>query len=331
MRKNERGVALLFVMGAVAVLTVIAVELASRATVDVLLASRGSREAAFRRLADSGTEVAKGLLREPEAKSYDFWGERWNEEARFTLSETESATVRIADESGKINIIRNAGSSQDGTRMSHLIGRVFEYLRRHEPGRTEELRDVEVRMLGRLGLLPPSEGETPPKADPLVTLDGLRESGLSIRQIFGDSGVVHYFTCFGDGKVNVNTAPRAVLYALDDEIDVKLADRIASHRGDASGKRGIYKAFEETKDLQLVDGMVERSTYDGKARTVRNLYSKIQGRIATRSTCFSVRVECRVGDRIRSVWTFFEPGREEKAGEKPHRTLKALAYEDILP
>jgi len=330
-RRRERGVVLLFVMGAVAVLTVIAVELASRATVDVLLASRALRESAFRRLADSGTEVARGLLREPEAKSFDFWGERWNEEARFTLSDSESATVRIEDESGKINLVRTSGSAQEGTRLAHGIARVFEYLRRHEPGRTEELRDAEARLIARLGLLPPAPGETPLKPDPLVTLDGLREAGLSLRQIFGERGLSRFFTCFGDGKVNVNTAPRAVLYALDDEIDVSMADRIASHRGDAQGKRGIYKPFEEPKDLELVDGMVERSTYDGKARTVRNLYTKIQGRISTHSTCFSVRVECQVGDRRRNVWTYLEPGREEKAGEKPRRTLRTLAYEDILP
>jgi general secretion pathway protein K len=329
LRSRERGVVLILVMGAVAVLAVIAVELASRATTDVLLATRASREAAFRRISDSGIELAKGLLREPEAKPYDSWGERWNQTVRFTLSETESAEVQIADESGKINLVRGGG--EDAARRGRTIARVFEYLRRHEPGRTEELRDVEARVLGRLGLLAPREGEEPKKPDPLVTLDGLRESGLLARQIFGEAGIHRYFTCFGDGKVNVNTAPRAVLYALDDEINVTLADRIAAWRGDAAGKRGVYRPFEETKDLQLVDGIVERNTYDGKARAVRNLYTKLQSRISTRSTCFSIRVDCRVGDRSRTVSSFFEPAREEKAGEKPHRTLKAMAYEDILP
>jgi len=327
LRRRERGVVLIFVMGAVAVLAVIAVELASRATTDVLLASRASREAAFRRISDSGIELAKGLLKEPESKSYDFWGERWNRSVRFTLSETESAEVQIADESGKINLLRGWESA----RLPAAIARVFEYIRRHEPGRTEELREVEARLLGRLGLLAPREGEEPRKPDPLVTLDGLREVGMSTRQVFGEGGLHRYFTCFGDGKVNLNTAPRAVLYALDEEIDVTLADQIAAWRGDAAGGRGIYRPFEETKDLQLVDGVVERSAAGGSARAVRNIYTKVQGRAAARSTCFSIRVDCRVGDRLRTVWSFFEPGREEKAGAKPHRTLKVIAYEDILP
>ena len=71
--------------------------------------------------------------------------------------------------------------------------------------------------------------------------------------------------------------------------------------------------------------------YEGKGRVVRNLYSKIQGWVSTRSTCFSVRVECRVGDRSRTVWKFFEPRREERAGEKPRRTLRSLAFEEVLP
>ncbi len=331
MRTRDRGVVLLFVMGAVAVLAVIAVELASRSAVDVLLAGRVGREAAYRRLADSGTEVARGILREPEAKTFDFWGERWNDTVGFTLSEGESAEVTVVDESGKINLVRGASSPQEQERLVRSIGRVFEYLRRHEPGRTEELRDVEARLIGRLGLLAPKKGEEPRKPDPLVTLDGLREAGVSLRQIWGDGGLWRYFTCFGDGKVNINTALRPVLYALDDEIDVGLAGRIAAWRGDATGKRGIYRPFEDPKDLQMVDGMVVRSTVDGKSTTARNLYSKIQSRVSTRSTCFSVRVDCRVGERSRTVFTFFEPGRVEKPGEKAHRTLRSIAIEDILP
>ena len=84
MRRN-RGVVLLFVMGVVAVLSAIAVELAARASVDVLLASRALREATFRRMADSGIELGKGMLKEPEAKLFDFWGEPWNQEVQCAL------------------------------------------------------------------------------------------------------------------------------------------------------------------------------------------------------------------------------------------------------
>jgi len=327
--RRDRGVVLLLVMAVVAVLAALAVELAARAGVDVLLASRSLDESAFRRLADSGIEFGKGLLREPEAGTYDFWGELWNQEVRLPMSPSEAVVVRVSDESGKINIARKPGTRGDPTRLTRELHRLFEYLERYEPGRTEELRDLERRLDLRLGLIPPEEGDVAP--DPLLTLDGLREAGIGTAQIFGKGGLAQYLTCFGDGKVNVNTAPRAVLYALDPEIDAQMADRISAYRGDADGRTGTYKAFEEPKDLELVDGMVDRSAAQGQARVVRNLYLKIQPRVTTRSTAFGIRVTCRVGERSRDVWAFFEPSVEARAGEKPRRALRRLAYEEILP
>jgi general secretion pathway protein K len=329
--RKDQGVVLLFVMGVVAVLAALAVELAARASVEVLLASRASREAAFRRLVDSGIELGKGLLKESEAQLFDFWGERWNQEIRFTLSPTESVTVQVSDESGKINIVQKPTEQGDGTRLARQLARLFDYLRRFEPGRTEELRGMEARLVLRLGLLPAEKGEVPMKPDPLFTLDGLREAGLSVRQVFGKGGLARYLTCFGDGKINLNTAPRAVLYALDEDLDVEMADRISAWRGDPDGKAGIYKPFEDPKDLELVQGVVERSTFAGQAREIRNLYSKIQSQVTAKSTAFAVHIQCDAWDRMRDAWAFFEPGREERAGEKPHRTLRRVAYEEILP
>ena len=331
MRRRDRGVVLLFVMAVVAVLSLIAVELASWAGVDVLLASRVGREAAFRRLSDSGVAVGRALLREPEAAPYDFLGERWNEGARFSLGPEETVDVRVADESGKINVALGARGPGGASGLGRALGRLFEYLRRYEPGRTEELRDVEARVRSRLGLLPAKDGEVAPKPEPLVTLDGLREAGLSAEQVFGERGLARFLTTQGDGRVNLNTAPRPVLYALDDDLDAGLVDRIVAYRGDPEGKRGVYKAFEDVKDLRLVDGVVERHTFESQTKVVRDLFSKISSRITVRSTAFSVRVRSRVAGRERETWSFFEPGREERAGEKPRRTLKALAYEEILP
>ena len=331
MRQRERGVVLLFVMAAVAVLSVIAVELASRASVDVLLASRSGREAAYRRLSDSGTELGRALLLEPEAKAYDFLGEPWNRTTRFTLAPEESVEVRIADESGKIKIGPGGQGSGGAANLEKTLGRLFEYLRRYEPGRTEELRDVESRVILRLGLLPPEKGEPPRTPEPLVTLDGLREAGISPSQIFGEKGLSRYLTTFGDGKVNINTAPPAVLYALHEEMGIALAGRIAAHRGDTDGEKGEYKPYQETQDLKLVDGVVERNTLDRETRVVQDLYSKVAGRISVRSSAFSIRVRMRVLGRDRETWTFFEPRREERAGEGSHRTLRRLAHEEILP
>jgi hypothetical protein len=169
------------------------------------------------------------------------------------------------------------------------------------------------------------------KPEPLLTLDGLREAGLGLEDLFGKRGLSRYLTCFGDGKINLNTAPRAVLYALDEEFDAAIVDRIAQYRGDPEGLEGVYKPFEEPKDLRLVEGMVERAFTDSQPRVVRDLFLKVQSLVTTRSSAFSVRISARVGDRGRDAWAFFEPKRIERAGDHPRRSLRRLALEEILP
>lgn len=327
MRKSERGVALVLVLGAVALLAALAVELASRASVDALVASRSVRDAGFRRLFDSGAEIAKGMLVELEAKPCDFWGEPWNDEVRFSLGPVETGRVRVADESGKINIAR----AVEKGRLERMLRRLFSYLKAFEPGTTREWNEIESRVLGRLALGEAVDPAAGAKAEPLLTLDGLRETGLRVEQIFGERGLARYLTSFGDGKINLNTAPRAVLYALDDEFDAAVVDRIAEYRGDPEGAPGAYKPFEAVKDLELVDGVVERSVVGGQPRIVRNLATKVAPWVTTKSTAFSARVEARWNHNVRQAWVFFEPKRVERPGEGPRRELRHIALEEILP
>jgi general secretion pathway protein K len=327
MRRRERGVALLLVLGAVALLAALAVELAARANVEVMLSARAAKEAAYRRLCDSGTELGRGLLVEPEAKTFDFWGEPWNGEAKFTLGPGEEAVVRISDESGKINV----GKAGNPAILMLRLGRLFEYLRRKEPLFAREWKGVEGTLLGQLGLLGSKDKKDAPRPTAPFTLDNLREGGLTLAQVFGKQGLARFLTTQGDGKINLNTAPRAVLYALDDELDETLVDRIASYRGDLDGRPGTYKAFEEPKDLELVDGIVQRTVVDGQPQVMRNLAMKIAGGVTTRSVAFSIRVEARVGDLTRQSWAFFEPSKVERAGKTLRRELKRIAFEEIRP
>ncbi len=327
MRRRSRGAVLVLVLGAVAILAAVAVELAARANVDVMLAARSSREGAYRRLFDAGASVGWGMLVEPEVATYDGWGESWNREIAFSLAPGETATVRVADESGKINIARDG----DRARLGRMVGRLFEYLRKYEAGDTRRWREVESRIWARLGLGTAEEGGERTKPESLLTLDGLREAGLGAEDLFGKRGLSRYLTCFGDGKINLNTAPRAVLYALDEEFDAAIVDRIAQYRGDPDGGEGVYKPFEEPKDLRLVEGMVEHAFTDGRSRVVRDLFLKVQSLVTVRSSAFSVRISARVGDRGRDAWVFFEPKRIDRAGDPPRRSLRRLAFEEILP
>src|SRR5450631_3046654 len=106
MTRQNRGAALLLVLAAVALLAALAVEIASRASADTLRATRSARDGAFRRLFDSGAEIARGLLVEPEPSIVTHWGQSWNCELHFSHATGQDAVTRIEDESGKLNIAR---------------------------------------------------------------------------------------------------------------------------------------------------------------------------------------------------------------------------------
>jgi hypothetical protein len=147
------------------------------------------------------------------------------------------------------------------------------------------------------------------RTQPLLTLDGLRESGLERDEVFGAEGLCRFLTCFGDGTINLNTAPRAVLSCIDPECDDAMVERIARFRGKGDGAFGVYRPFQEPRDLMLVEGIVNRSVgADGHLRITRNLYEKLQGIVSVSSACFSARIDAGVDGHSRQAWLFLKPG-----------------------
>lgn len=292
MTRRDRGAALVLVLGAVALLTVLAVELASRASADALRAIRASRDATFRRIYESGVAIARALILEASSGAADHWGEAWNREVTFKLGAEERGTVRVFDENGKLNVGRIYTRPEEAEAIRAQVGRLFDYLERRSRSEGMDWKDVRDKVLRRLHA-----------AVPLYSLDGLREAGVEAFEILSP-----YLTCFGDGLINLNTAPRAVLYAIDPEVDEMMADRIASYRGGREGEVGRYRPFEDSQDLMLVDGIVTRTLHpDGSFRVTRNLYEKLQGRICVRSSCFSARVAASIGEKSRVAWAFVKP------------------------
>jgi type II secretory pathway component PulK len=300
---------LLLVLAAVALLTVLAVELASRASADSLRAARAARDGAFRRLFDSGAETARGFLAESEPSRISYWGQAWNREIRYSLAAGQDAIARVADDSGKLNIARAIAFPDESLAIRDSVRRVFDYLARHDSKEARIWKDLEDRVLRRLS-----------SREPLLSLDGLRETGIELSQVFGSDGLSRYLTCFGDGLINLNTAPRAVLAALDTEFDDAMVERIVGYRGKREGGPGAYKPFEEPQDLMLVEGIVNRTVgADGQLRIARNLYEKVQGLVTVKSACYSARIEATVDGRVREAWAFFKPD-----GSR-------IAFEELLP
>jgi type II secretory pathway component PulK len=296
-RRRERGAALLLVLAAVALLTVLAVELASRASADSLRAVRAAREAAFRRAFDSGAEVGRGLLVEPDPAKVVHWSQAWNREIRFALADGQTAVVRLADESGKLNIARAISHPDEAPALRSAVVRLFEYLARRDARQAAAWQETGAKILRRMA-----------SKEPLLSLDGLRDAGVEASRVFDPDGLCRYLTCFGDGKINLNTAPRAVLASLDPEFDDAMVARIAGYRGKGEGEPAAYKPFDEPQDLMLVEGIVNRTVgVDGQLRIARNLFEKVQGLVTVGSSCFSARVEAVIDGKARQAWAFFKP------------------------
>jgi len=115
--------------------------------------------------------------------------------------------------------------------------------------------------------------------------------GFNEKIFYGDKekdkiGLKEFITTFSNGKVNINTAPKYVLMALDENIDGILADKIISER-----KKNPFKTVS---DIRRVDGIDIRT------------YFRIRDIIDVKSENFIAYFDIKLGDRIYKVILLFK-------------------------
>lgn len=355
---RPRGAVLLLVLAAVAVLTLLAVEVSHRAKLDVLEASRLGRDLAFKRGFDSGVELARGMLIELRSKEgYDHASAKWSEPVEIVLDGEIVLKVKISDEASKLKIGSTPEQGGADASSSHRsLARLFNYLAKHDAEREEQWKEAGKLVRKRLGFPEndevtkgtpqnkPSDAATPKG---LVTVDELREAGLSTDLVFGELfntdgeqkeaqkklALCDVLTTFGDGKVNLNTAHPAVLSTLDVEYDDGLVNSIESWRGrPGSGsdtKSG--KPFKSAKELELVPGVVVEDLSNGQRQVTKNLFTKVQDRVTVQSRWFSARIELRYRDRQRLGWAYFEVSTTNVGVDPQNPSVKLLAFEEYEP
>ncbi len=108
-------------------------------------------------------------------------------------------------------------------------------------------------------------------------------TGFSEEDLYGKEigsitypGLLSLVTTYSSGKININTAPKYIIMALDPAIDSALADRIISYRQS--------KPFKRVEDLILVEGV-----------TLDILY-RIEKIVDVKSSHFRVIVTLKSGD-----------------------------------
>jgi general secretion pathway protein K len=290
--KKESGFALILTLVVTALMVAIVVEMIHQVYVDVSI-SRGFRDGQQASiLAESGATGGAQLLQQGlSGQSYTALSDLWATPIKLE-DEAGSLEITISEESGKINInglVQGNGEYETftlaalqrlGTRLQ-LQGDVW--------GTVADW--IDVNDLPRSGGAETSYYRTlKPAYDArngkLMTLTELSLVKGVTPELFGK--LRPYITIFSDqtgsplSTININTAPKEILAALDDRIDDRMAERILEERR--------LQPFKSTAELSRIPGL-------------DTIAIGLIGKISVKGNLFKITSVARVKDSGRTVET----------------------------
>ena len=290
--KNESGFALILTLVITALMVAVVVEMVHQVYVDTSL-SRGFRDGQQASiLAESGaTGGAKLLKIALSGRSYTSLSDQWATPVKLD-DEAGSLTISISEESGKINV--NSLVQQNGEYEQFILGALQRLCKQ-----LQQPEDVWSAVADWLDSdeLPRSGGvETPyyrtlkpaynARNGKLITL-----TELSLIKDVTPEQVVKlrpYLTIFQDqagsplATVNINTASKEILSALDERIDAGMAEKIVAERA--------LQPFKSVGELSRVPGLDTIATGLG-------------GRITVKGNLFRIISTAKVKESARTIET----------------------------
>lgn len=288
--KNESGFALILTLVITALMVAVVVEMIHQVYVDTSL-SRGFRDGQQASiLAESGATGAARLLQMAlSGRSYTSLSDSWATPLKLE-DEAGSVEITVSEESGKINI--NALVQPNGEYESFTLAALQRLgTRLLLPGEVwSAVADwIDIDDLPRSGgvetpfyraLKPPYSARN----GKLITLNELSlVKGMAPELI---NKLRPYVTTFSDlagsplSMVNINTASKEVLAALDDRIDDRMAERIMEERR--------LQPFKSTAELSRVPGL-------------DTVAIGLVGKISVKGNLFRITARGRVKDSGRTV------------------------------
>lgn len=223
--------------------------------------------------------VLDAIVDNPDAASNDALYKLITKQPEINIG-TGHCVIRVADESGKLNInmLKKASGSLDRSRIDQLLA-IIDIVNQDMPAGGEvpygivpaiidwtDLDDdvtlLEFVRNDNLG----AESNYYKKLRPSyqcanAPLDSINDiillKGIASRQASEQHGLIetleNYITTFGQGKININTAPVAIIASLSGQISIALAEAIVAAR--------VEKPFQSRHDLLLV-GQMSDEKYD---------------------------------------------------------------------
>ena len=293
--RGEKGFALLLTLVVTALMVAVTTELIHQVYVDTSLSRsfRDGQQASL--LAESGVAGGIKLLQLSLPAGYSSLNDKWA--APFKMDdETGSIEITISEESGKINLndlVQSNGTYEPFTRdalkrigkrllvpedvwnnlaawlntskqPSRYGGAVNSYYLSLKP--PYGIRNDKLATLSELSLVKGFRPEIVARLRPFVTIFAAEQGGTQL-------GIV--------SKINVNTAPKEVIAALDERIDDRLADRVLETRRTTP--------FTTLSNLSRVSG------FDAAVAT------GLEGHATTKGAVYRITSVARVKETARTV------------------------------
>lgn len=288
--KNESGFALILTLVVTALMVAVVVEMIHQVYVDTSLSRnfRDGQQASI--LAESGvTGGAKLLQLGISGRNYTSLSDRWATPIKLD-DDAGSLEITVAEESGKINInglVQPNGEYEQftlaalrriGTRLEipqDVWGAVADWIDKDDLPRSGGVESPYYRSLKS----PYSSSN-----DKLMTLTELSLVKGITPELFGRLRPL--LTIFSDqlgaplATININTASKEILIALDDRIDDRMAERIMEERR--------LQPFQSTAELSRVSGL-------------DTVAIGLVGKISVKGNLFKITSIARVKDSGRTV------------------------------
>ena len=309
-RRGDSGFALVVVLVVLLVVASIATALVRHSKIQSLLSENEKSQEVAAAAARGWLAVVKArlhydLLLNPAVTSFN--GRAMAETVKsFTLDHSGvSIECEVVDEASKFDLrtLKNADKAKAKLAEERLRYLLLNYRDKELPDAERMIRSLTEHFARRSGEdvpLPEMEGEAPPilTVDELLQLEGwekkflfdLREEETEIEAQEAEEpeplpGLFRFLTIYGDGKINVNTAPKEVLMVLfrTESDPSRVADEIIAYRqapeeSETPSTMGedapLFADLKAVSDLTKVPG-IEASTLtkngvDGETATVRS-------------------------------------------------------------
>lgn len=287
---HQRGSVLILVMFVLVVLSLIAVGLTYRAGIINRSARHESISTKLEALSRSAVELALSDLAN-DTNDFDHWAEPWRDHpdtsARIGMPETlpqeggikpeYTTTYQVVDEDGKLNLLFASSEALETLGLQpNQIDAIFDWIDSDRVARAEGAEDEFYSQY-------PSAYRSK-NAPPEILEELLLIRGISLESYWGEdlnhnrildanendgaesepldnrdgrlrTGLIDLITVLGDGKINLNTAPREVLATLP--ITDEAVDQIMGFRSFDRNSRGGLEdhAFRSVEDINTLNGL----------------------------------------------------------------------------